>query len=861
MTLDAANPVANPESIVTLGKARFTVMTSRMIRMEWAADGKFEDRPSLAVINRRLPKVDFRAQTKGNKLTLRTGDVTVEYSDTGRPFSARNLSASFRMNGRTVEWRYGLRDKQNLRGTVRTLDCAHGDKFFPFGNPTGPGRPVDLGQGLVSRSGWAVVDDSENIVLDDHPGASCPWVTGRHEGRRQDLYLLAYGQDYRQALGEGAQVFGQQPLPPRYTLGYWYSRYWAYTDKEIEELVGQFERMKLPLDVMVIDMDWHTMGWTGYTWDRSYFPDPAEFLRWLKDRDLKITLNLHPASGVARHEEQFGEMCKAMGQCPKETHCVEFDITDPRYVSAYFKLLHHPHEQLGVDFWWMDWQQGNTTKLPGLDALPWINQLHWEDMQRNPRRQGQRPLCFSRYGGLGAGRYPVGFSGDTFSTWESLAYQPYFTATAANVLYGYWSHDIGGHQPGPVDPELYVRWVQFGACSPVLRTHSSKVAEAERRLWQFGDPYGRIMIDTIRWRYEMVPYLYSENRRCCDSGVSMLHPMYYDWPKEQEAYSCDKQYMLGDSLLAAPVVQAVDPTDEMAEVSVWLPKGQWFDLALGQMVRGGSGLQKRRYLLDEVPLFARPGTVIPGQRVPDRLHPGSYKDLVMTIVPGAEGSYDLYEDDGVSLGYLGGESAVIRMSHKATATGRTVSIGKARGGFAGFAEQRTLEVRLPASAPPKAVKVGGRALQWQYRLDESGEGWTYDGQTGTTIIRLAQVDVAKGLTINIVADKSRPQRLANGLAGLMRRLERICQYNNLASPAFAVHPDERMAVEVAQTGNRIGRAPENFAAELRGMRRMLKKLPKALAEFQQALVEKKRDKPAEYVQQARNILKSTLAEL
>ena len=168
-----------------------------------------------------------------------------------------------------MQWRYGMRDAHNLRGTTRTLDAAQGDRYLDYKDLTAPGTPIDLGHGLISRSGWAVVDDSDNIVLDQHPAAACPWVTPRHDGKRQDIYLLAHGHDYRAALREAAQVFGQQPLPPRYTLGYWYSRYWAYTDKEIEDLVAQFDRMQLPLDVMVIDMDWHTMGWTGYTWDRD----------------------------------------------------------------------------------------------------------------------------------------------------------------------------------------------------------------------------------------------------------------------------------------------------------------------------------------------------------------------------------------------------------------------------------------------------------------------------------------------------------------------------------------------------------------------------------------------------------------
>ena len=123
--------------------------------------------------------------------------------------------------------------------------------------------------------------------------------------------------------------------------------------------------------------------------------------------------------------------------------------------------------------------------MPGVNPTWWLNYVHFTDQQR----EGKRPLLFHRWGGLGNHRYQIGFSGDTISVWDSLAFQPWFTATAANVGYAYWSHDIGGHMPGAVDPELYTRWVQFGAFSPILRTHTTKNPDSERRIWAYPEPY------------------------------------------------------------------------------------------------------------------------------------------------------------------------------------------------------------------------------------------------------------------------------------------------------------------------------------------------------------------------------------
>ncbi|MHB9133444.1 MAG: glycoside hydrolase family 31 protein [Armatimonadota bacterium] len=824
-------PHSTPENTIIFGNARFTLLTERMLRLEWAADGEFEDRATLAVVHRALPAVAYAKTVNGDTLLLSTAGFALEYSNDGRPFSARNLTVTFAMNDEAVTWQPGQRDRENLGATLRTLDGIKGGKRAEVKEtspgvhePTGKWVPVDLGNGFISRSGWALIDDSDTVVVTADP----EWVAPRPAGKRQDWYLLLHGHDYKGAVADAALVFGRQPLPPRFAFGYWWSRYWAYTDREIEDLVRQFDTHQVPLDVMVVDMDWHLEGWTGYTWDRRYFPNPDDFLSWLKARDLKITLNLHPAEGVAKFEEQFPEMAKAMGLNPKKIDRVPFDITDPNYIAAYFNILHHPQEEKGVDFWWMDWQQGKTTKMPGLDTLPWINHLHWRDMETNPRRANERPLIFSRFGGYGAGRYCVGFSGDTYSVWDSLQFQPHFTATAANVLYGYWSHDIGGHQPGAIDPELYSRWLQFGIFSPILRTHTTKNPTAERRVWANPDPYGEVMQDVIRRRYAMVPYTYTEARRCYDTGLSLCRPMYYEYPEENAAYHATDQYLFGDHLLVAPVLTPADEQDEMAEVAVWLPKGRWFDTARGCFENGNRTI-RRRYLISEIPVFVRPGAIFPGQAASLRLKEGSYRDLVVTAYPGGDGEYRLYEDDGVSPEYQGSGYAWITLAQQDTGAVRTITVKEAEGSYRGFEKTRSLEVRLPGTVPPENVHVGGFALPWAYRLE--GWGWSYDGDTATTIIRLPEIDIEQGVEVTVVKNAAVPESLAFGLQGILARLARVSYYNTIATSWLILHQKERIGIEAAQTGNRISRDPASFKAEVTQLRRLINALPTMLDEL------------------------------
>jgi alpha-glucosidase len=826
--------LASTANVITSGRARFTLLTDHMLRIEWAEDGRFEDRATLAAVHRALPDVPHKLRRTGGWLVVATRGFTLEYCEDGRPFSKKNLRARFRLNGNEVVWTPGLRDRDNLGATLRTLDQIKGRKR-PEMKETQPGQweatgrwiPVDLGNGFLSRSGWALVDDSTNVVLD----GTTQWVATRTKGRRCDWYLLMHGHDYLSALREAALVFGRQPLPPRYAFGYWWSRYWAYTDRELETLVGQFDAHRVPLDVMVLDMDWHKEGWTGYTWDRRYFPDPDDFLAWLKARDLKITLNLHPADGVSKVEESFPAMARAMGQDARKTDRIPLDLTNPIFVDAYFRILHHPMEQKGVDFWWMDWQQGQKTSMPGLDPLPWINHLHWRDMETNPRRRGQRPLIFSRFGGVGAGRYCVGFSGDTHSVWESLQFQPCFTATASNVLYGYWSHDIGGHMPGEIDPELYTRWLQFGIFSPIVRTHTTKNPKAERRVWAYPDPYGAIMADALRWRYELVPYIYTEARAGYDSGVGLCRPLYYEWPELDAAYRARDQYQFGRNMLVAPVLKPANPDNELAELTLWLPPGRWFDTARGCFERGGRSI-RRGYLASEIPMFVRPGTVIPGQRACTRLTARSGRDLVVTAYPGGAGRYRLYEDDGVSQDYQRDQCAWILLEQRVHRGRRTVTVGRAQGRYQGFEPTRSLELRLPATAPPAEVRAGSRRLKWTRRAGR--DGWTFDGQTATVIIRVAGIDLRRMTTISVREDEDTPPSLALGLKGLLARLARVSYYNRLATSWLILDAKERLGVDAEQAGNRISRHPATLGAERRRLRRLLRELPAMLRRLARA---------------------------
>ena len=451
--------MAQAEEVYRDNTVRFTLIDEGTIRLEYAPDGKFVDNKSFVAVIREYGEVPHKASTSGGKVVITTSKFKLTYRKDGAPLSAKNLTiTSAKTLDKQFTWTPGTEQKGNLKGTYRTLDGYDGDTY-QYSNPK---HPMPLEDGLIATDGWTLIDDSKNYIFDG--AQDWDWVTERKSAEgAQDWYFMAYGHDYKGALKSFTKFAGKVPLPPCYTFGYWWSRYWTYSDQDLRDLIENFHRLDLPLDVIVIDMDWHPNtkesggGWTGWDWNESIFPDYRKFLAYLDEQGVKTTMNLHPADGVRPYEKKYGEFMQRYGKNDGKTY--EWMGSDKKYVKALFDTYLHQYVDEGVDFWWLDWQQWEKDRtLTNLDNVFWCNYIWFTDMENNGTK---RPLLYHRWGGLGNHRYQVGFSGDSYATWESLSFLPYFNSTSSNVLYGYWSHDIGGHQVKKfgmgVDKELYTR--------------------------------------------------------------------------------------------------------------------------------------------------------------------------------------------------------------------------------------------------------------------------------------------------------------------------------------------------------------------------------------------------------------------
>lgn len=620
---------AEDAAIIQGEKYRFTVLTEEMIRLEYCEDGQFEDRATQCVIDRKFKVPEYQVIENEESLEIITDKIHLVYNK--QKFTDYGLSVQVRGNISVYHsiWHFG-EEATDLRGTARTLDEADG--------------AIELEHGIISRFGYGILDDSRSLVITEDG-----WVEPRKEDCI-DIYFLGYGHEYEHCLKDYYHLTGKTPLLPRYALGNWWSRFYRYNDQEYKALMTRFEKEEIPFSVSVIDMDWHLVdidpkygsGWTGYTWNKELFPDPKEFMTWLHDHGLKVTLNVHPAGGVQAHEEKYKEMAEAMGRDWEKEEPVNFDVTDQKFLKAYFEYLHHPNEEEGVDFWWLDWQQGGLSKIPGLDPLWMLNHYHYLDSGR----RGKRRLTFSRYAGMGSHRYPVGFSGDTIISWESLAFQPYFTANASNVGYGWWSHDIGGHMKGYRDEELSTRWIQFGVFSPIMRLHSSNSAFTGKEPWNYNAVSENIMKRYLKLRHEMIPYLYTMNYHASHDGQPLIRPMYYLEPEQPEAYEVPNEYYFGTELVVCPITEPTDKAAGTACVKAWIPEGKWYDIFSGLKYDGGRMLELYRSL-EDIPVLAKEGAIIPLTDLTEYTNSvETPKELAVKIVPGKKNAFILMEDTG-----------------------------------------------------------------------------------------------------------------------------------------------------------------------------------------------------------------------
>lgn len=678
--------VTDKKNVIEKGNVRISILTDSLIRIECSQAAEFVDKPTQKVWYRNFEHPEYTILHSGNNITFKTAKCEFCVS-----LKCGKLVYAV-VDGKKVT----DCSKGNLKGTYRTLDGTVG--------------ATSMCDGVVSKNGVAVFDDSSSLLLNSD-GTISP-----RSSQETDVYIFAYGKRYRESVRDFIRLTGNVPLVPRFCLGNWWSRYKAYTQEEYVTLMKRFIKEQIPITVATIDMDWHWVdvkgkfksqypgaklgsGWTGYSWNTDLFPDHKAFLKWLKDNNFKVTMNLHPADGVHCYEDMYEKFAEYMGVDPKSLKCIPFDCTDPKYMEAYFEILHHPYEEDGVDFWWLDWQQGKKSKLKGLDPLWALNHYHYMDSNAGEKRG----LILSRFAEPGSQRYPLGFSGDTMICWPCLDFQAYSTPTASNIGYTWWSHDIGGHHMAKKDDELYIRWLQFGVFSPINRLHSTSNEFMGKEPWKYRYDAQIIAKKYLRLRHQLIPYLYTMNYRTYKSQQALMEPMYYEYPDSKEAYECKNQYLFGSELIVAPITEPVHPKTNLASSKVWLPKGRYTDIFTGYVYEGEQMIEMFRGV-ESIPVLAKAGAIIPLDKNDTENYSGNPHNMEILVYRG-NNSFSLYEDDGETKQFENGKFAATKFEVTEKSDQASFKINSAVGDTSVIPEKRCYDISFKDITSAKSIDV------------------------------------------------------------------------------------------------------------------------------------------------------------
>lgn len=434
----AAPAQAAPAKTATVndGKARFQILTPTLIRLEYAEDGRFEDRPTMTAVRRSFRAPRFTTSVQNGVRVIRTSRMTLRYRVGSGPFAPGNLRLILLAGAQRVSAKPSFRGPpgpppEPPNPPARTQAPANPDpdpSTRTRGNLGGWARglddqeqPVPLHDGLITRDGWYLLDDTRSPILT----SAAPGFVARppHDGAYQDGFLFGYGHGYRRGLGDLRLLAGSAPLLPRRAFGNWFSRYWPYGEADFRQIVGRFQSERVPLDVLGLDTDFkwpvgqfaavadaylgrdtnYPYSWNGWDWNRNLFPDPKAFVDWLHSQGLATNLNVHPSIGArdarwAEAQQRAGGLIAGSTSCnyfmADSQSCGVFDWTNPKHLDAYF-ALHEPFEQHGIDFWWLDWCCDEShARAPGLTEDTWINSLY----AQRQRARGSRWPAFSRIG-------------------------------------------------------------------------------------------------------------------------------------------------------------------------------------------------------------------------------------------------------------------------------------------------------------------------------------------------------------------------------------------------------------------------------------------------------------------------------
>lgn len=618
-------------NIVKGKKFRFTFLSDRLIRLEYSPTGSFEDRISQRVIFRKFSEVKYTKTQTESLIQLSTSYFTLNY-DMNKPFLGSKLAPgsnlNILLNGTDKMWYYKHPEARNFGGLNYSLDNFSGK--------------LKLGKGLYSTDGFAVLDDSDSYVLDNNN------FIKRNEDNI-DIYVFMYRKDLGLCLQDYYKLTGYPSLIPRYSLGNWWNKNQEYSVMDIQKLMTKFHEEEIPISNFLFSNKWHESG------------EPLEFnhkllnekqLRQLfNSYNLKLSLSIDPSDKVVEGSNTYNNIKGVVGDINGD---YSFLPMNSQQINLYSSYGIRSWISLGVDAFYVDYDNCKDNQ-----TLALINHYIYSmyGLMLN-----KRVVVLSRNHSMSTHRDTVIFNGKTKVDWETLSILPQYQMSASNNGVSYVASPIGGYYGGIETFELYIRYIQFGVFSTFLILSSDDGRYYKREPWRWNISEEEIIKKYLRLRYKLIPYLYTESYIYSKSGSPVIQPLYYKYPKIYDEPLYRNQYFFGSEMLVCPIVKKKNLVMDRVVQRMFIPEGIWYELESGKKYVGNKYYMSF-YKDEDYPVFCREGSIIPLSMEMSTDLPTNIEVLVF---PGANGSYLLYEDDGISNNYKNGSCGLTEFNFKYT---------------------------------------------------------------------------------------------------------------------------------------------------------------------------------------------------
>ena len=710
---------AKDEAIILGQKYRFTVLTERLIRLEYSPSFIYNDLKTELVSFRNFDVPKFDKREDETYLEIETDYFKLSYSKE-HPFKGTMFNPTknlkIEVKGTPAVWYYGCAEAKNYYGSNVSTETKIKK------NPEN--------KGLYSLDGMVSFDDSNNYRIGEKGNIEEP-IKGNI-----DIYVFIYKVDFGLCVQDYFKLTGLPALIPRYALGNWWSRDKAYTEEEITTLVEKFEKREIPLSVFVLDKDWHIRESgnrkdirTGFTFNKELIPDSKELINTLHKKGIRVGLNIDPSEGIYPHEDSYADVKNFLEY--KSDGIISIDPLNPKILDALLKFPLSRLEDMGIDFFWNDLR--DTSDLHKL----WIyNYYIFNNLARNPAKRG---MILARNSLKTAHKFPVLYAGESKVSWENFMSTPFFDLSASNIGACWWSHDIGGFNDGIEDPELYIRSVELGVFSPILRFHSASGKYYKREPWRWDTKTSKIVSDYLRLRHRLTSYLYTEAYKYHKTGSMIFQPLYYYLPKVYDDTLYRNEYYFGSELLVAPIVNKMNQIMNRTIHRFYLPEGTWYEFTTGKKYLGN-----RKYVSfykeEDYPVFAKKGSIIPLSNKSNVNNTSNPTDIEIHVFPGQNNTYRLYEDDGISSLYKEGFFLITEIDYNYLPNNYTLIIRSVEGKSGIVPDKRNYKIRFRNTKKAEDVIVYFDSAQIQATR-------TYN-DNNDFIVEIENISTVGQLTIN-----------------------------------------------------------------------------------------------------------------